>query len=206
MSFEYHFYQPSLGHGLKHDPFNALVAPRPIGWISSQNSSGQVNLAPYSFFNAFNSVPPILGFSSVGYKDTIKNIEETGEFCWNLVTKSLASAMNQTGAWVSADVNEFKLAGLKANSCEIINAPRVANTPVAMECRLTQILQLQSHQGNLLDTWMVFGEVVGVHIGKDFIRDGVYDTGLANPVLRGGGAGGYFEIDTSNEFQLILPK
>ncbi len=126
MSKSIHSYQPSLGHGLKHDPFNAIVGPRPIGWISTQSASGKLNLAPYSFFNAFNYVPPIIGFSSVGYKDTVRNIEETGEFVWNLATRPLAEAMNQTSAMVGPDVNEFELAGLTPLPSQVVAVPRVS--------------------------------------------------------------------------------
>ena len=112
MSRERHFYQPKDGHRLAHDPFNSIVAPRPIGWVSTKSSNGQVNLAPYSFFNAFNYQPPIIGFSSIGFKDSVKNAQESGEFCWNLVSRSHAEAMNQTSAAVSSDIDEFELAGL----------------------------------------------------------------------------------------------
>ncbi len=98
-----HFYEPKVGHGLAHDPFNAIIAPRPIGWISSKSKEGKLNLAPYSFFNALNYTPPIIGFSSVGDKDSLKNIKATGEFCWNLVSKPLVEAMNQTSAPLAAD-------------------------------------------------------------------------------------------------------
>src|SRR5512133_3291340 len=107
-----HFYEPRLGHGLPHDPFNAIVGPRPIGWISTHSTQGALNAAPYSFFNAFNYTPPIVGFSSIGYKDSVRNIEQTGESVWNLVTRPLAAAMNQTSAAVAPEVSEFALAGL----------------------------------------------------------------------------------------------
>ena len=156
MSDNCYFYEPAKGHGLAHDPFNALVAPRPIGWISSQDSAGQLNLAPYSFFNAFNYTPPIIGFASTSYKDTVRNIEQTGEFCWNLVTKPLAQAMNQTSAAVAPEVNEFALAGLTAKASSIIKVPHVAQSPVTFECRLSQVLQLTAADGSKITTWMVF--------------------------------------------------
>ena len=121
----FHSYEPRVGYGLKHDPFNAIVGPRPIGWISTVGQSGQVNLAPYSFFNAFNYVPPIIGFSSIGYKDTLRNAEQTGEFVWNLATRSLAEAMNQICASVALDVSEFELANLTQLRSTIVKAPRV---------------------------------------------------------------------------------
>ena len=156
-----HFYEPHLGHGLKHDPFNAIVGPRPIGWVSSRSANGVLNLAPYSFFSAFNYVPPVIGFSSIGRKDSLNNIEATGEFVWNLVTRELAEQMNQTCAAVPPDVSEFDLAGLTPEPSRIVDVPRVAQSPVSFECRCTQILQLQDLQGQQIDTWMVFGQVVG---------------------------------------------
>ena len=138
-----HFYEPKNGHGLKHDPFNAIIAPRPIGWISSRDGKGNINLAPYSFFNAFCYHPPIIGFSSTNWKDSAGNIQDTGEFVWNLATMDLAKQMNATAAHVARDVDEFKIAGLTAAPCKLVNVPRVAESPVAFECKLTQIIQLQ---------------------------------------------------------------
>ncbi|MDX5407369.1 MAG: flavin reductase family protein [Chromatiaceae bacterium] len=206
MSDDRYFYQPANGHGLPHDPFNALVAPRPIGWISSQDADGRLNLAPYSFFNAFNYTPPIIGFASTSYKDTVRNIEQTGEFCWNLVTKPLAEAMNQTSAAVAPDINEFELAGLTAKASTLVKVPHVAQSPVTFECKLSQILQLTGADGSKISTWMVFGEVVGVHIARHLLVNGIYDTAVAQPVLRGGGAGDYFVVDAATRFQLFRPK
>lgn len=206
MSDDRYFYQPANGHGLPHDPFNALVAPRPIGWISSQDADDRLNLAPYSFFNAFNYTPPIIGFASTSYKDTIRNIEQTGEFCWNLVTRPLAEAMNQTSAAVAPDINEFELAGLTAKASTLVKVPHVAQSPVTFECKLSQILQLTSADGSNISTWMVFGEVVGVHIERHLLVNGIYDTAAAQPVLRGGGAGDYFVVDAATRFQLFRPK
>jgi flavin reductase (DIM6/NTAB) family NADH-FMN oxidoreductase RutF len=205
VSDDRYFYQPANGHGLPHDPFNALVAPRPIGWISSQDADGRLNLAPYSFFNAFNYTPPIIGFASTSYKDTIRNIEQTGEFCWNLVTRPLAEAMNQTSAAVAPDINEFELAGLTAQASTLVKVPHVAQSPVTFECKLSQILQLTGADGSKISTWMVFGEVVGVHIARHLLVNGIYDTAAAQPVLRGGGAGDYFVVDTATRFQLFRP-
>ena len=189
-----HFYRPSEGHGLRHDPFNAIVGPRPIGWISSQDGQGRRNLAPYSFFNAFNYVPPIVGFASIGAKDTLRNVRETGEFSWNLATRALAERMNQSCAAVPPEVDEFVLAGLTPVASREIAVPRVAESPVSFECRVSQIVQLQGAAGNTVETWLVLGEVVAVHIAQALLRDGVYDTAAAHPILRGGGAGDYFEL------------
>ena len=206
MSDDIHFYQPSEGHGLAHDPFNALVAPRPIGWISSRSRDGVLNLAPYSFFNAFNYTPPLVGFASIGYKDSVRNIEETGEFGWNLATRPLAEAMNQSCAAVGPEVDEFQLAGLTPEPSRVISVPRVKETPVSFECRLSQILRLTGADGTETDTWMVFGEVVGVHIARHLLKDGVYQTADAEPILRGGGPADYFGISSDTFFQMYRPK
>jgi len=206
MSDDIHFYQPSEGHGLAHDPFNALVAPRPIGWISSRSRDGVLNLAPYSFFNAFNYTPPLVGFASIGYKDSVRNIEETGEFGWNLATRPLADAMNQSCAAVGPEVDEFQLAGLTPEPSRVISVPRVKETPVSFECRLSQILRLTGADGTETDTWMVFGEVVGVHIARHLLKDGVYQTAAAEPILRGGGPADYFGISPDTFFQMYRPK
>jgi flavin reductase (DIM6/NTAB) family NADH-FMN oxidoreductase RutF len=205
MSTAFHFYEPRDGHRLPHDPFNAIVGPRPIGWISSRSSAGILNLAPYSFFNAFNYLPPIVGFASIGYKDTLRNIEDTGEFCWNLATRPLALQMNQTCAAVAPEVDEFALAGLRPAPSRVIAAPRVAGSPVSMECRLSQILQLQGANGARVPTWLVLGEVVGVHIDAALLKDGVYDTAAAEPILRGGGPADYFAIGPEQLFRMFRP-
>ncbi len=200
-----HYYEPSKGHGLKHDPFNAIIAPRPIGWISSRDAKGNINLAPYSFFNAFCYVPPIIGFSSTNWKDSVANIEETKEFCWNLATMDLARHMNATAAHVARDVDEFKVAGLTAVPSRLINVPRVAESPVSFECRLSQIIRLQGADGKKAEAWLTLGEVVAVHIDKAFIKDGVYQTGLAHPIVRAGRRGDYFEIRPENLFEMVRP-
>jgi flavin reductase (DIM6/NTAB) family NADH-FMN oxidoreductase RutF len=200
-----HFYEPRHGHGLLHDPFNAIVGPRPIGWISTRSKTGVNNLAPYSFFNAFNYTPPIVGFASVGYKDSVCNIEDTGEFVWNLVTQPLAGAMNQTSANVPPEVSEFELAGLTPQASRIITVPRVQESPVAFECRRTQVIQLQTAAGDTVPTWLVLGEVVAVHIESRLLKDGVYDTAGADHVLRGGGPADYFTIGADQLFRMVRP-
>ena len=142
-----HFYEPCNGHGLKHDPFNSIVCPRPIGWLSTLSTDGIANLAPYSFFNAFNYTPPLVGFSSIGYRDLARNAIDTREFTWNLVTRDLAEAMNATSASVPPEVDEFELAGLTKAPSRLIRAPRVAQAKVSFECRVTQTLQLQGADG-----------------------------------------------------------
>jgi flavin reductase (DIM6/NTAB) family NADH-FMN oxidoreductase RutF len=206
MSDDIHYYEPTRGHGLPHDPFNAIVGPRPIGWISSQDADGNLNLAPYSFFNAFNYTPPIVGFSSIGRKDSVRNIEQTGEFGWNLATRPIADAMNASCAPVAPGVDEFKLAGLTPIASRVIAVPRVAESPVSFECRLTQLIQLQGANGEKVDTWLVLGEVVGVHISRSLLVNGIYDTAGARPILRGGGPADYFEISREARFRMFRPK
>jgi flavin reductase (DIM6/NTAB) family NADH-FMN oxidoreductase RutF len=203
---DHHSYEPRLGHGLAHDPFNSIVGPRPIGWISTCNAEGRANLAPYSFFNAFNYVPPIVGFASVGAKDTLRNAQATGEFVWNLVTRPLAEAMNQTSAATAPEVDEFALAGLASAPSRLVRPPRVADSPVAFECRVTQVVQLQGADRMPVETWMVFGEVVAVHIDRRLIVDGIYDTALAEPVVRGGGPADYFTIGAGQRFRMARPR
>ena len=200
-----HSYEPRLGHGLPHDPFNAIVGPRPIGWIASRNAAGALNLAPYSFFNAFNYIPPIVGFASIGEKDTVRNLNATGEFVWNLVTRPLAEAMNATCAAVPPEVDEFALAGLTPAPSTIVQVPRVAESPVAFECRVTQQIQLQRADGQTVPTWLTLGEVVAVHIARELLVDGIYDTAAAHPVLRGGGPADYFEISEALRFRMRRP-
>jgi flavin reductase (DIM6/NTAB) family NADH-FMN oxidoreductase RutF len=202
----FHSYEPRQGHRLPHDPLNMIVAPRPIGWISTRSASGGLNLAPYSFFNAFNYKPPIIGFSSLGYKDSVRNVEQTREFAWNLVTLSLAEAMNQTSAMLPPEASEFDFAGLTPLESQLISAPRVAESPVSFECRCSQIIQLAAADGHKVSTWLVLGEVVMIHIAQSLLQNGVYNTAAAAHVLRGGGASDYFTIGPDQLFRMTRPK
>lgn len=200
-----HSYQPANGHGLKHDPFNAIVAPRPIGWISSCDAGGRTNLAPYSFFNAFNYTPPLIGFSSTTWKDTVANIQQTGEFVWNLVTMDLAQAMNATSATVPHEVDEFALGHLTKLESRLVKPPRVGESPVSFECKLSEIIRLKGADGVEADAWLTIGEVVMVHIDKRLIEDGVYQTAAARPITRAGRRGDYFEIRPDAMFEMPRP-
>ncbi|HEY0330196.1 MAG TPA: flavin reductase family protein [Rhodopseudomonas sp.] len=200
-----HFYEPVNGHGLKHDPFNAIVGPRPIGWISSRDAEGRVNLAPYSFFNAFNYRPPLIGFSSTTWKDTVANIHATGEFVWNLATRDLAQAMNATSATLPHEINEFTVAGLTERPSKLVKPPRVGESPVSFECRLSQQIQLQGADGRKAEAWLTIGEVVAVHIDARLIKDGVYQTAQAHPILRAGRMGDYFEVTPEAMFEMPRP-
>jgi flavin reductase (DIM6/NTAB) family NADH-FMN oxidoreductase RutF len=201
-----HFFEPASGHGLTHDPFNAIVGPRPIGWIGSHNGEGGRNLAPYSFFNAFNYRPPIVGFSSIGWKDTVANISITREFTWNLATWPLAQQMNASSAMVGAEVDEFELGGLTPAPSRLIAAPRVKESPVNFECRLTQLFQLETASGQTVPTWMVLGEVVAVYIDRGLIKDGIYDTAAGQPILRAGKMGDYAAIRPDAMFEMPRPR
>ncbi len=198
-------YEPKHGHGLPHDPFNAIIGPRPIGWISSQGADGTLNLAPYSFFNAFNYKPPIIGFSSNAEKDSLRNCRETGEFVWNLTTRPLAEAMNASCATVPYGVNEFELAGLTPLASHLVRPPRVAESLVAFECKVSEILRLKGHDGSATASTIVFGEVVAVHIARALLKDGVFDTFGAGIVLRAGGPTGYLEVTEAARFDMRRP-
>jgi flavin reductase (DIM6/NTAB) family NADH-FMN oxidoreductase RutF len=200
---EWHFYEPKDGHRLAHDPLNAIVAPRPIGWIGSVSGEGARNLAPYSFFNVLNYRPPLVGYSSMGWKHSVANVAETGCFTWNLATRALAEAMNATSTTRALD--EFAQAGLEAAPSRLIAAPRVAASPVSFECRLTQIVRLTDHDGGPLDQWLVIGEAVGIHIDTAMLEDGVYQTARPRPILRGGGPADYFEITEDRLFRMMRP-
>ncbi|WP_175758677.1 flavin reductase family protein [Burkholderia cepacia] len=201
----HHYYEPSQGHGLAHDPLNAIVGPRPIGWISSRGSDGTVNLAPYSFFNAFNYRPPIIGFSSVAAKDSLRNVQETGEFVWNLATRELAERMNQTCAAVPYDVNEFELGGLTAVPSRLVDVPRVAESGVNFECKVTDVIRLRDHQGVETPASLVLGEVIAVHIRQDLLKDGLFDTFGAGIILRAGGPSAYVQVKPDSRFDLFRP-
>ncbi|MCC7047805.1 MAG: flavin reductase family protein [Alphaproteobacteria bacterium] len=196
------FYEPRNGHGLRYDPFKAIVAPRPIGWISTVDAQGRPNLSPYSFFNAMGSHPPIIAFSSEGAKDSAANARATGEFVFNLCTSRLARAMNASSASVPHGVNEFELAGLAAAPCRIVRAPRVAETPAAFECKLLQVINPVDLDGKPTGALIVMGQVVGVHIDERFIKDGRFDTAAAQPVARAG----YNDYAVVTElFEMIRP-
>lgn len=206
MPIDFHFYEPAKGHGLRHNPFKAIVAPRPIGWISSLSATGVKNLAPYSFFNAFNDAPPIVGYSCTGQKkDSIHNVEQSGEFVFNLVTRQLAEAMNATSAPVGPEISEFGLAGLTPAASRIVSAPRVAESPVSFECKCTDILQLKGADGAKVQAWLVLGEVVAVHIDKSLLHDGVYDTAAAQHLARGGGVSDYFWVGNETLLRMKRP-
>ena len=202
---DYHFYRPEEGHRLPHSPLNAIVAPRPIGWISTIGKDGTRNLAPYSFFNLINYDPPLIAFASSGWKDTVANIEASGEFVWNLATRAQAEAMNASSASVEPGVDEFALAKLGTLPSSIVAPPRVAGSPVHFECKMTQLIRLEDRHGDELDQWLVIGEAVGIHIDPAMLEDGVYQTARPVPITRGGGPADYFAITQDALFKMKRP-
>ncbi|MEC9433257.1 MAG: flavin reductase family protein [Pseudomonadota bacterium] len=199
---EFHSYAPADGHGLRHDPLNAIIAPRPIGWIATRDRQGRRNLAPYSFFNAFNYDPPIIGFSSIAWKDSVRNASETREFTWSLVTRELGEAMNDSSAPVPPGIDEFGLAGVTEAPGWKVAAPRVAEARAAMECRVVDIVRFRNQAGEPVSGWLVLGEVVAVHIDRRLLVDGVYQTAEARPILRGGGLHDYAQITPDSMFRI----
>lgn len=181
------FYRPGLEpHGLPHDPFKAIVTPRPIGWISTVDVEGRVNLAPYSFFNAIADKPPMVAYSSTGAKpglderkDTLANIRDTGEFVVNVVSFALRDAMNASSAPLAPETDEFEAAGLEKAPSRVVAPPRVKAAPAALECRVWKIIDLPGESNTL-----VIGEVVGVHIDDAMLREGLLDVTLYQPLSR----------------------
>lgn len=190
-------------HGLAHDPFKAIVSPRPIGWIGSKGGDGTLNLAPYSFFNAISDRPKLVMFSSSGRKDSYRNASETGEFTCNFVSRNLIDKMNMSSAAVAYDVDEFALSGLTSKKGELVDAPYVAEAFAVLECKVTEIIEPKSLSGEPSDSVMIFGQVVGIHIDEAILRDGRIDMGLARPVARLG----YMDYSESSDvFELFRPK
>lgn len=198
------FYEPKDGAPLPHNPFNALISPRPIGWISTRDGQGHNNLAPYSFFNGVAYFPPQVMFASTGTKDdqdntkdSVANIRETGVFCVNLVQTEMKDAMNVSSAMLPKGVDEFDRAGLTPTECKTINCARIDGVPASMECKLTQIVKIEGESN-----YVVFGEVTGVHMRDDTIVDGRFDVTTFNPLARMG----YRDYTSVKEvFELIRP-
>ena len=198
------FYEPSKNdHGLRYTPFKALVAPRPIGWVTTMSAEGAINLSPYSFFNAVSDKPDIVMFSSAGYKDAITFAEETREFVCNLATWDLRDAMNATSAPLPRGENEMSFAGLTPASCRLIKPPRVAESPVALECKWLKTVALEPLDGPAR-YHMVIGEVVGIHIDDRFILDGIVDTAAMRPIARAGYQD-YFVATPETKFAITRP-
>jgi flavin reductase (DIM6/NTAB) family NADH-FMN oxidoreductase RutF len=197
------FYEPSKGHGLPHDPFKAIVAPRPIGWISTRGRDGSVNLAPYSYFNAFSGRPPLVWFSSEGVKDSFTFARESGEFVANLVGKHVFREMNATSVDAPRGVSEFGYAGLTMAPSRLVAAPRVAEAHAALECRVTETFEPKGLDGRPAGVHVCAGEVIGVHIDEAVLTDGLFDNIKAGNVSRLG----YMDFSMVTEtFAMRRPK
>jgi flavin reductase (DIM6/NTAB) family NADH-FMN oxidoreductase RutF len=200
------FYEPERRDRalLPHDPFKSLVAPRPIGWISTRGADGAVNLAPYSFFNAVAEAPPMLAFSSNGRKDSASFATEISEFVWNLVTFELREAMNESSAPLPRGASEFERAGLQMAPSRLVSPPRVAASPCAMECRVVHHLELHDVEGRAVDQHLVVGQVVGVHLDETRLVSAAVDTAALRPVARCGGPADYTVVERL--FQMVRPR
>lgn len=196
------FYEPARrNHGLPHDPLKAIVAPRPIGWISSLSLDGIANLAPYSFFNLVSEKPDIVAFSSVGLKDSVSNIRETGEFVCNLATLALIEEVNLSSKPIARDESEFDLTGLEKAPSRLVKPPRVAASPCALECVWIETIEVKDRHGNSSGHLLTFGEIVGVHIDERYIENGLVRTDRLQPLARGG----YFDYGWIDEVR-SLPR
>ena len=198
------FYETATNrHGLRHDPFKALVAPRPIGWIGSRGRDGSRNLAPYSFFNIVSDSPNIVMFASSPPKDSARNAAETGEFTVNLVSRQLLLPMNASSAAVPYGADEFELAGLTPVKGKLVDAPYVGEALAVLECRVTEIMVPKTLDGAKAESVITFGQVLGIHVAEEIIRDGRIDMSRARPV----GRLGYMDYcDGGDVFELMRPE
>ena len=171
---------------LPHDPFKALIAPRPVGWISSMDREGRVNLAPYSFFNAFSGAPPLVGFCSEGEKDSMTFARDSGEFVWNMATYDLRWQMSESSAPLGRGQSEFEHTGLTMAPSTLVRAPRVKESPAQLECKVTEIFQLRDMNGNQTPRFLVMGQVIGIHIDDDCIENGIVQITRMKPIARCG--------------------
>lgn len=173
------FYRPEDGHGLPHNPFNAIITPRPIGWISTRSKEGVNNLAPYSFFNGVAYTPPQVMFASTAWKDSVRNIRDTGIFCVNVVEYAARDVMNITTEHFSPEVDEFAQAGIEPVDCETVDCPRVEGAPASLECKMTQIIELEGEHN-----YLILGRVSGIHLRDNCLKDGIFDVTAYQPLAR----------------------
>jgi flavin reductase (DIM6/NTAB) family NADH-FMN oxidoreductase RutF len=205
MHTDFYHYDPAEGHGLPHDPFKAIVCPRPIGWISSRGTDGAANLAPYSFFNAVCDEPPAVAFASDGWKNTVSNIRETGAFAFNLVTEALAEKMNLTSILHERGIDEFDAADIERRDCRRIPVPCVAESPAVLECRLMHLLELRTWDDHSTEFKLVVGQVVGISINRRFLQEGRFEIGSVRPILRAGYRGDYVQVTAEAMFTMTRP-
>lgn len=198
------FYRVEAGHGLPHDPLKAIVAPRPIGWISTLSKAGTSNLAPYSFCNLLADKPALVGFSSQGRKDTLTFAQETGEFVFNLATWDDRAVVNASSAPYEPAVSEFAELGIASLPGTLVSVPRVASSPAALECQWVETIVLKAANGDEAGYFLVIGEVVGVHIDERFLVDGLVDTAAMHPLMRGGYRD-FFDAGEASAFAMARP-
>ena len=196
------FYTANEPHGLPFDPFKAIIAPRPIGWIGSCDREGRVNLAPYSFFNALGSRPHMIAFSSEGLKDSPRNARDTGEFTFNLATLPLAQQMNLSSANLDNGENEFDFAGLTMAPSRVVRPPYVGESPAALECKVIEFLELKDLERRPTGRYLIVGQVVATHIKDEFITNGRFDAVKAQTIARCG----YNDYATvESQWELVRP-
>lgn len=196
------FYEPKNGHGLPHNPLKAIVAPRPIGWIGTISKNGAENLAPYSFFNMVSDEPPMVMFASNKLKDSVCNIQESGSFTCSLVSDHLKEQMNASSIDAPRGISEFTHSGLTAAASTLIAAPRVKEAYAAIECVAVEIKQLKNKEGRLTESYMVIGEIVGIHIDEAVLTNGMIDIAKSKPVSRLG----YLDFATTEQtFEMKRP-
>ena len=199
------FYDAAVNdHGLPHDPLKALVGPRPIGWITAMNARGELNLSPYSFFNAVGENPFVVAFSSYGYKDAVAFIDETREFVCNLATFDLREEMNRSSAPLPRGSSEIEYAGLTTAPSRLVRPPRLAEAAAALECKWLRTIQLETLAGERMEQYLVLGQVVGVHIEDRFVVNGLVDTAAMRPIMRGG-YHDYFVATPETKFSIKRP-
>ncbi|HWG03932.1 MAG TPA: flavin reductase family protein [Beijerinckiaceae bacterium] len=182
------FFEPHLRDKAKlpWDPFKALIVPRPVGWVSTMNKAGAVNLAPFSFFNAFSTEPPIIGFCGEGRKDSVAFAEDGREFVWNMATYDLRFAMNETSAPLPRGESEFTHAGLETAPSHFVRPPRVAASPAAMEAKVLDIVQMHNLDGEKVQRFLVLGQVVGIYVDDRFVQNGIIQIPAMQPIARCG--------------------
>ena len=195
------FYEPG-GSALKHDPLKAIVAPRPIGWISTYSADRVANLAPYSFFNLVADSPKIVMFASVGWKDSARNAVASGGFAANLATEDLLHQMNVTSGNHASATSEFDVARLERTDCRRVDAPMLATARAVIECEVTETLIPRTTSGDETESVIVFGQVVAYHIDDALIVDGRFDSAKARLLSRLG----YFDYGVVDRtFELRRP-
>lgn len=199
------FYEVARGHGLPRDPFKALIAPRPIGWVTTMNTRGDINLSPYSFFNIIAERPHLVSFSSYGRKDSMNFAEEGGDFVCNLANWDLRHEVNASSAPFPRGVNAMDAVGLLAERSRLVRPPRVADSPGALECQWIETLQLKGVGGKPAGYFLVIGEVLGIHIDDRFLSDGQLDTAAMRPIMRGG-YHDFFVVNEIGRFVMERPK